>query len=874
MKQFKYYSLSLLRGWIGFVQHYRVLVLVLTIAATLFAFQYAKNNLGMNTEARNMLSPELPWRQFDLEYDRLFPEDTDNLLVVIEANTADQAEDAARLLYQALLKETRLFKSVYYPQALPLFRESGLLFLDTEELQDLSDRLAAIQPFLSRLIQDQSLRGLFSMLSEALDAQARGEQIDITPLLTQINTALVSARHQQAYRVSWRRLMSGGDKTNRIQRQFIILQPNLDFSSLFPAKAAVNRLHELSEKLGIEKDIGARMRLTGSVALAYEELLSVTRGTEIAVVLALGFVSLIMLFGLGSLRLVLATLVTLITGLILTAAFAAFAVGELNLISVAFAVLYIGLGVDFAIHYCLRYRELHNEGKDNSEAIRECSVNIGSSMFLCAATTAIGFYAFIPTDYDGVAELGLISGTGMFISLAVTLTLLPALLSLFPFRTGRKKRTLKKPEKINRLLSFPFTHGRSIRRISLLLALISISLLTQLRFDRNTLNLQDPHNESVKTFKDLLADSDTSPWTGIVLAKGREDAVNLIEKYKRLPLVDKTVWLEDFIPQDQDEKLAIIEEMNLLLADLPEETDSTPVTDKGRLNAVKSLTDKLQSMRLTPDQPELTYLRRNLRSYLEDLSRLDISARAQALKELEQSLLGSLPGRLEDLRASLNAHNVTIKELPQELTRRWYNKEAERYLIEISPRENVQHNGALRRFVTQLQNTEPRTIGSPVIRIEAGDTVVKAFQQAFLYAFGAITLLLLILLRYKRDTLYILLPLLLAAICTGAISVLLNIPLNFANIIALPLLLGIGVDSGIHIMHRFRTAMPTDNNLLATSSAKAILVSALTTIGGIGNLAFSPHAGTASMGELLSIGIGMTLICMLIVLPSLLARQL
>ena len=167
---------------------------------------------------------------------------------------------------------------------------------------------------------------------------------------------------------------------------------------------------------------------------------------------------------------------------------------------------------------------------------------------------------------------------------------------------------------------------------------------------------------------------------------------------------------------------------------------------------------------------------------------------------------------------------------------------------------------------------EPRVTGTPIINIKASDAVVKAFQQAFLYAFIVIVVFLLILLEHKKDTIYIMLPMIMAAVCSCASTVLLDIPFNFANVIALPLILGIGVDSGIHILHRFRTAMPTDRNLLGTSSARAVDISALTTICSIGNLAFSPHMGMASMGKLLTISIGITLICMLIVLPSLLAR--
>lgn len=851
----------------------RVPIVILAVIVTFLSLIYIKDNLGMNTSTRDMLSPELPWRQLDLEYERQFTQFTDNILVVIEAATPDQTMDGAKLLYSRLQERTDLFKDIYYPQALSLFQDDALLFLDVDELQDLSDRLAEIQPFLSRLTSDQTLRGLFSMLSDALDALEEGEEIDIAPLVNQINQALFAAINNEAYLLSWHQLMSSGAEKKNLYREFIVLQPTPDFSSLFPARASIAYLQQQAEELNLKDKLSVTMRLTGNAVLAHEEMLSLSKGTEISIALALLVVALIMVVGLGSLRLVLLSLITLIFGLVVTAAFATFAVGELNLISIAFAVLYIGLGVDFAIHYSLRYRELRRAGQENLTAIWEASAATGGSLFLCATTTAIGFFAFIPTDYDGVAELGLISGTGMFISLFVTLTLLPALLGILPQKNFHQKRQGGLPGWIVRLQLFPLTYALPVKIVTLILAVICLLLFTQIRFDHNTLNLQDPRNESVRTYLDLLQESDTTPWNGIVLADGREDAERVIHKLAQQPLVDNVVWLDDFIPVEQDEKLSIIEEMDLLLGgDLPEETIKPPITSEERLHIIQSMSNKLQSQQVPGEQPALQALQRHLNDYLASIANKKASEQEEALIKLEHSLLDALPGRLQALRRSLNAGYVTQENLPAALVERWRSVE-DKYLIEIQPRENLMDNDALRKFVEQLLAVEPRMVGTPVIAIEASDAVATAFQQAFSYAFIVIIILLVLLLDNKRDTLYIIIPLIMAAIFTGAASVLFDIPFNFANIIALPLILGIGVDSGIHILHRFRTDLPADQNLLGTSSARAVLVSALTTIGSIGNLAFSSHLGTASMGKLLTIGIIMTLICMLVVLPSLLAPQ-
>jgi len=866
--------------WINTVQRYKVTTLLLCFIAVCVSIDYTINNLGMNTDTEDMLSPELDWRKLDKEVSDEFPQFSSNILVVIEAPTPDQAMDAADSLYKKLKQETTLFKSVFSFRSLPFFKKSSLLYLDTDELQDVSDRLAEIQPFLSRLTEDQNIRGLFTMLDEAITAKLDGEEIELTPLIKRINKSFAALAANQPYQLSWHSLMAGEDLDKEIYREFIFLQPELNYSDLFPAKAALKKIRTIGGELGIKEENSLRLRLSGSAALSHEELQSVMAGTELSVILALCLVTVILVVGLGSFWLVLATIITLISGLIITAGWATLTVGELNLISVAFAVLYIGLGVDFAIHFCLRFRENLSNNSDRTLALCETSKSCGSSLFLCAVTTAIGFYAFMPTDYDGIAELGWISGSGMFISFFITMTLLPALLGLLPYKpratsmvevetqTGNHQSNHHNP--LNSLLTFPVTHARSIKIISLIIAITLIWTVPKISFDHNTLNLQNPENESVKTYLDLLADSESSPWTTEILVDNENEAISLEAQLKKLPLVNDVTWLNNFIPDEQEDKLIIIEEIDLLLSGMNLKSVLPGPTDDERLAVINNLISLIISNpKIIRQIPHTADLLNNLESFVKQYSQFNKQKRKSFFMTLEHSLLDSLPGRLDSLAASLEADTVDKSSLPSDLSSRWVGLNG-RYLLEISPVENLKDNDALERFVEQLQSKFPNVIGSPVVSVEAGHAVVSAFKQAFMTALIVILLLLFILLDSRRDALLIMIPLLMAALLTAGTSLLFSIPLNFANIIALPLLLGIGVDSGIHILHRFRTAPPKNGIILATSSARAVLVSALTTIVSIGNLAFSSHLGTASMGKLLTIGISMTLLCTLIILPSLL----
>lgn len=863
-----------LERWTELVRRAGLWVLLAVVALAAAALNYTADNLGMNASTKEMLSPELPWRRLDLEYERHFPHHLDNIVAVIEAATPDQALDAAGLLHQRLREEQALFASVYYPPAMPLFRESGMLFSEVETLQDLSDQLAAMQPFLAGLARDPSLRGLFDLLSAAMEAVEDGSDIELEPVLAQLDAAAAALQANRPFRVSWQTLMTEGaapTAANPTQRQFILLRPRLEQGAPLPATAAIEKIRSTWEELRQTHAPGATLSLTGTVVLAHEELLSVMQGARQALFLALALVTLIMLAGLGSVRLVLAALFCLLTGLIFTAAFAALAVGELNLISVAFAVLYLGLGVDFAIHYCLRYREGRAASEDNGTALRNASVKVGGALFLCAASTATGFFAFIPTAYTGVAELGLISGVGMFISLAVTLTVLPALLGMFPLRAGgggpvRAAGAGAAARVAAVLVRLPAAHPGKIIGGLFVLAACSAALLTQARFDHNTLNLQDQDNESVATFRRLLADPEVAPWTGVFIAADETEANRHREAFAGLEEVERVLWLPDFIPARQDEKLAIIDEMALLLGDLPEAMAPTDIGVAERAAALTRFREALGQSRLTA--PVIRGLHDKLARLEQSLSAAPEGG-AQTLARLEHSLLASLPGRLQALQASLHARPIALESLPETLKRRWLSPDG-RHRLEIYPKADMQDNQALRAFVQALQSVSGRVIGSPVINLEASDAVATAFGQAFIGAFVVIALMLLLLFRRKRDAPLALLPLLAAALLTGGTSVLAGIPLNFANVIALPLLLGMGVDSAIHIIHRHRADLPAGRPLLATSAARGVLASGLTTMGGIGNLAFSPHDGTASLGALLTIGIGATMICALLLLPALL----
>lgn len=840
--------------FIQLIERYRILIIIAYFALTIFSVFYIKDHLGVNTDTTDMLSRDLEWRKLDIEYEKEFPQFTDNLLIVIESNTPDQANDTATKLYTALEQNPKLISSIFYPNQLPYFRQSAFLFLDTDELQDLADQLATIQPFLGTLLEDNNLRGLFTMLTDALKYKKDGEDIDLKPLLIEINRAF----EDRDYFVSWQKLMSTEQELKSVYREFIVLRTLESEEEFLPGEDVIKHVRTTIDSLGLINN-NVNIRLTGGTALSYEELKSVSNANIQAIIASFILVAIILMIGLGSGWLVFTSIITLLFGLIATTAFAAATVGELNLISVAFAVLYIGLGIDFTIHLTLRYREQSLLGI--KKPLQQSTSLILRSLILCAITTAIGFYSFMPTSYDGVAELGWIAGSGMFISILFTLTLLPALLSLKPYQP---KSTIadNTTQLISFLVELPYKYTKQVLLVSLIILVGFMTQVHKVTFDTNTLNLQDPENESVQTYRDLLQDSDSSPWSNVLLKKTRDEVLQSIEGLKKLDLVDDVIWFEDLLPTEQEDKLFIIDEMTLFMGDLTSKKNTIELDSK--VTAINKLKNLIEDYKVPELQNEINQLHVNLTKLLNSKSQKDI-------EHLETQLLFNLEGRIDSLNTALNAEEVDLIDIPDEVKQRWISPKY--YKIDIIPKENLNDNSAMARFVKQQQAYDNTVIGSPVISIEAGNAVIDAFKSAFTYALIAITILLFFLIKQKTDAIIILTTVIIGSVLTFGFMLIFNIPLNFANIIGLPLLLGIGVDSGIHIVDRFRHEQGKNKNIFLTSSTRGVFVSSLTTICSIGNLAFSSHSGTASMGLLLTVGLASMMISTMMILPAFLIWQ-
>lgn len=853
-------------------------VLSVLVVLGFLAVQYTVGHLRIDTDTGKLIAPDAPFQQYRRLYEQAFSQDLSTLLLVVESDTPELTKAASRRLLGLLRNDTDHFNSAYIPHDNKFFRQHGLLYLDTDELRALSNDLSAAQPFIGRIAQEPNLTGFFSIFEDALKAtdkkateKTQVVPIDLASLAEKISDVLHKTTHGENALLSWESLIAA--KKRLSNKEFIIVSPKLDHSQIRPAAGAIEAIRKATRDFQDPVLPPVKVWVTGEVGLEDDELAGISTGTFTASIFSLVLVLCILLIAYRSVLLTVATLLSLALGMVFCGAFAALAVEELNLISVAFAVSNIGLGVEYAIHFCLRYRDNLKENPHKELALRDTLMTVAPSLLLAAGTTSIGLYAFIPTDYKGVSELGLLAGTSLFICLSITLISLPALLKIAPAPT-----TVPPAEDENvfsnlakKLSVLPLRYAKPVAVTTLVIAMISIVLALNLKIDFNPINLRDPNTESVIAFKKLMEDEETTPMTLNVLAKDANSTKTLQQRLAALTSVDKTVSLFDFQPTDQDEKLALIEDLVLILGPQvqhfpPLKTAADPVAGINRL--IEAIDTLLPQKAQAPDGESLTRLKTGLQEILIELDERPEPSRRIFIEKIQTALLGTLPQVMKELSASLEAREITLSDLPPDIRDDWLSKDG-LYRIQIFPKKDLNDLTNLKEFITEVQSVAPLITGLPIIYWESMREVTGAFEQAIVIALVAIALVLLAIRRNILDTVLVMATLILAGLFTMASAAIINTPINFANIIALPLLLGLGVDNGVHMLVRLRHSSPEEQNIYQSSTARGIFYGALTTSSSFGGLAFSPHAGISSMGLLITIGIFWIMVCTFIILPAL-----
>jgi uncharacterized protein len=838
------------------------LTVLIALALAVAAGYYTANNFSINTDINTLISPTLDWRKRDNQFDQAFDRDR-TILAVVEAPTPELTAAASAALEKKLAGDTQHFDSVQALGSGDFFEREGLLFLPAAEVGQLTSQFESAAPLIEIMAGDPSLRGLTGALETALAGVKRGQfKLDSAERpFSLIAQTVESVLKTGSGTFSWRELVSDKPLTDADRRAFIEFKPILDFNALEPGKDATDAIRKAASDLNLAGEYGARVRLTGPVPIANEEFATVADGAVVNGIGTVLVVLLILWLALRSPKIISAVFATLFVGLSITTAVGLMMVGSLNLLSIAFAVLFVGLGVDFGIQFSVRYRSERFKSNDLQTALEQAAHYVAVPLSLAAMATAAGFLSFLPTDYKGVSELGEIAGVGMLVAFLSSITVLPALLDLLN-PPGEK-------EPVGYAFLAPVDHFLEKHRVAiivgtLLIAVAGLPLLYFLRFDFNPINLRSSKVESIATFLDLRKDPNTGANAINVLTNSEADARKIEARLEQVPEVLRVMSLDSFVPDDQPAKLKLIAQGAKVLdpALNPDSIDAAP-SDGENIEALKGSAESLRKAAGDGKGPGAVAARR----LADALSKLADSNEATRNK-VQAIFVMPLKVVLEQLKNSLQAQPVSLKTLPADLVNSWKTKDGLQR-VEALPRGDPNDNDTLRKFAGAVLDAEPNAIGGPVSILKSGDTVVKAFIHAGIWALVVISVLLWLALRRITDVLLTLVPLLVAGTVTLEICVLIGLPLNFANIVALPLLLGVGVAFKIYYVTAWRAGR---TNLLQSSLTRAIFFSAMTTATAFGSLWLSSHPGTASMGKLLALSLVTTLAAVLLFQPALMGK--
>jgi len=854
-----------LATWISWISNRAGLIMAVTILLTIGAGYYAITAFSMNSDNSLLIRQDTDWKQVNQVFLNTFPQYDQNTFVVVSGNKPHQVSNVASQLANKIREKGSVFRAVYSPASSQFAQEHALLYLEPDTLNDTISKLADAQPFLTAVATDDSLRSVLELIVDALNSD-ESLPTGFTRMLDALSSAAEQALTGDSKPISWRdELFQVEDDTFY---QVIFVQGQQNFGEDLPNAQIIAALQSTIADLSHPYREYVTIRLTGQVPLEHQEIVSALDSAQLAGTLALIILVLVLTWGIRSMWIVAAVYLTMIVGLIWTAAFAMITIGQYNTISIIFLVMFIGLGVDFAVHICLKFQEARLR-LDKKSALIETGTELGPAIMLCGLTSAIGFLAFVPTEYIGLAEMGIISGGGMIIAVVLSLTLIPVFFAL----SGDPRPATDVP--LAGLLSQAVAkNSKPTSYITFGVAAVLTLIATQAQFDYSTLSLKDPKSEAMETLIELQREDIITDFALTYVAADLDEANNTREVLEELAVVSDVKTPTDYLPVDQEENLYILEDARFFLDSLfAPPPPLEPWEDENLLLMLSSINTSLHNTLLNPvsgtdtsgGSPELVASLSRFKKAVSDLQ--DASSDTREL--YSELIVPPIKNEIEWLKKALEPDEVTLERLPTALQERLIAKDG-RALVSITPEEDVVPVEAMRRFTTDVMAVVPEITGRPVLDLGIGDIVITAFQTAILIAVLVIFLILLITLRSLVDSILVFIPLAMTAMLTLSVSVLMDLPLNMANVVVIPLIFGLGVDNGIHIVKRFHQSSNVEA-LMHSSTPKAVFLSNLTTLGTFSALSFSSHQGIYSIGILLTIALTSLIVLTLVSLPALLA---
>ena len=857
-----------------FVVRYPVTVVALAVLATALSLAAAGTKLGFRTSRLDLLNPKSHFNQLWIEYINEFG-DRDDVVIVVEGEDREAVVPVLRELAFDLGHRDGLFRAVLHEVDLSRIRSKGLHYLPLSEIQTIERFLAETEPILrgewARLSLGNMAAGMYASLGGPANAASGIDPALARSRLAQLSESLFcSLRPGEVYRSPWPEMPCSLTTLSELNSEylltkqgkmgFVLLQiAQKDGDGFARGSEAIDALRDLIDQAQVRHP-EIKIGLTGLPVMENDEMRSSQVSMTKATLLSLVGVACLFVAGFGGVRHPLTTVLVLLISIAWSLGFITVAVGHLNILSISFGSILIGLGIDFGTHYTARYIQLRDSLRHSADALPETARSVGPGIITGAVSTAVAFLMAGFTEFSGLAELGIIASGGVLLCCLGAVVVLPALIHLMD---GKRPGERLPPPLDTQACLRPLW----VRPARLLVATLTLTALLSLglpylRYDHNLLNLQADGVESVELERRLLSESDQSAWFALSIANSREELLARKSRFLALPSVQRVEEIASLFPAADAQKTAVIERIQRRLADLPERPPQIPVDPPEKLGRVLG-----QLQAAVSGNPQTARIQRQFESIRDAMRRMSLAECYQWVSDYQHHMAGDLLSRLHMLRAVANPTPPQFTDLPEGLVTRFVGQDG-KFLLRIYSKANIWNMEAMEQFVRDMRSVDPRVTGNPLQTYEASRQMKNSYIRAAWYTLAAMLVVLLFDFCSFRHTLLAMVPLALGMIQMCGILGLLDIPLNPANMIVLPLLLGIGIDDGVHIVHDFRRQ--EGRFRISPSTANAVLLTSLTTMVGFGSLMIADHRGLQSLGRVLTIGVSCCLFSSLIILPAIL----
>jgi hopanoid biosynthesis associated RND transporter like protein HpnN len=897
-----------------------LLVLLVSLGLAGLSIYAAGTRLQYKTQRNDLISPHKDYQQRWRNYLAEFGDD-DDIVVVVKGEDRPRMEQALDALAARVQARPELFDRLFFKVDLRSLRNRALLFLPTQEIQAIQQHLRdmglllQIGPLAWRNLTLSSLLKEAGQRAEKMHPGERlrpGDEEYLTQLWNITRNAREVAADPARYKTPWGSLLARPPEQKDLlaEPQYFFSDPpgssgagqTLAFLLVRPVKEEGSFTHALKSVTAIREIVaqtqpdypGVEFGVTGLPVLETDEMTAADHDTRLASWLAIAGVTLLFFLVYRGIWYPLLTVATLLIGTAWAMGWLTVTVGHLNILSATFAVMLIGMG-DYGVLWVMRYEQARKRGADVRTALLHTTTHVAIGNLTAASTLALAFFAAMLADFQAVAELGWIAGCGVLLCAFACFTILPALLMLFdrrkmsehgerPASTGWCSIPYRPADASGSPLSDAWLPGLArhagwVVGASVLLTIgLGYCAWNRVRYDHNLLHLQAADLDSVKWELTLIEHTAGANWHAVSYTATPEEALALKARYEKLPEVARVVEVASLVPVDQDTKIKMIADIRQRLAHLPERgkvIEHARPRNADLLERLASLAEQLQplagSARSAGGEPStlLADLRDSARNLRMQLLMLPAATVEERLQIFEQRLAGDLAEDLHRLREVATPAPITLADLPPDLRVRYVGQSG-KWLLRVFARESLWEFPQLDQFTERIHTVDPEATGKPFGTVEGLRAMKNGLQRAGIYAFLVIVAVLWIDFRSWKHTAIAVAPLVLAVILSLGLLGILGVPLNPANMIAFPLILGVGVDNGVHILHDYLLRRRDRGATISYAIGRGVLVKALTTMIGFGTLMISSERGLVGLGLILTLGVCCSMLTALILLPAVL----